>query len=99
MQIDPVVLLGEVNQMSPVSTNMPTSQLGQFYDLVVHGVERVNDSLLEAQSLTRSYAVDSTVDLQDVMLAVEEANLSFQFANQIKTKLTEAVQEVLRMQV
>lgn len=99
MQIDPVVLLGEVNQMSPVSTNMPTSQPGQFYDLVVHGVERVNDSLLEAQSLTRSYAVDSTVDLQDVMLAVEEANLSFQFANQIKTKLTEAVQEVLRMQV
>lgn len=99
MQIDPVVLLGEVNQISPVSTNAPTSQLGQFYDLVVHGVESVNDSLLEAQSLTRSYAVDSTVDLQDVMLAVEEANLSFQFANQIKSKLTEAVQEVLRMQV
>jgi len=99
MQIDPVVLLGEVNQISPVSTNVPTSQLGQFYDLVVHGVESVNDSLLEAQSLTRSYAVDSTVDLQDVMLAVEEANLSFQFANQIKSKLTEAVQEVLRMQV
>lgn len=99
MQIDPVVLLGEANQTPAVFTNVPTSQTGHFYDLVIHGVESVNDSLLDAQSLTRSYAVDSTVDLQDVMLAVEEANLSFQFANQIKTKLTEAIQEVLRMQV
>jgi flagellar hook-basal body complex protein FliE len=59
----------------------------------------VNDLQLKAQDATVALAADRNVDTAQALVAIEKANISFQFALQIRNKLLEAYQEVMRMQV
>ena len=59
----------------------------------------VNDLQLQAQEATVALAADRNVDTAQALVAIEKANISFQFALQIRNKLLEAYQEVMRMQV
>lgn len=44
-------------------------------------------------------ATGQPVDLSEVMISLEQANLGFQLATQVRNKLVEAYQEISRMQV
>jgi flagellar hook-basal body complex protein FliE len=59
----------------------------------------VNDLQQKAQDATVALAADRNVDTAQALVAIEKANISFQFALQIRNKLLEAYQEVMRMQV
>jgi flagellar hook-basal body complex protein FliE len=59
----------------------------------------VNDQQLKAQEATVALAADRNVDTSQALVTIEKANISFQFALQIRNKLLEAYQEVMRMQV
>jgi len=44
-------------------------------------------------------AAGENIELHSVMLAAEKAALTMQFALQLKNKITEAYQEIMRMQI
>ncbi|MDO6685852.1 MULTISPECIES: flagellar hook-basal body complex protein FliE [unclassified Agarivorans] len=69
-----------------------------FDSLIIHGVENLDDSLSKADTLTSDYAL-GTADIQDVMLAVEEASMTMQLAVTVRNKMVEGLQELLRMQL
>jgi flagellar hook-basal body complex protein FliE len=49
--------------------------------------------------MAQSYIVDKSVNVHQVMLALEEASLSLQLAVQVRNKVVEAYQEIARMQL
>jgi flagellar hook-basal body complex protein FliE len=53
----------------------------------------------EADAGSLQLAAGEPVELHDVMLAQERASLSFELAVQVRNKLVEAYQEIMRMQV
>lgn len=53
----------------------------------------------EADSQTMALAAGEPVELHDVMLAQDRASLSLQLALQVRNKLVEAYQDVMRMQL
>lgn len=59
----------------------------------------VNDRLVSADQDLQKLAVGATENLHEVMINLEEARLSFQLLAQVRNKLLEAYQEVMRMQV
>ncbi len=66
----------------------------------------LEDSLAQVQSLQQeadtaiqSLATGGQATLHDTMLAVQKADLSFRLMMQVRNKIVEAYQEVLRMQV
>lgn len=63
------------------------------------GLKQVNQLQLDADKLTKEAAVGGDVDLHDVMIAGEKAGVAMQLTLQIRNKLVEAYQEVMRMQV
>ena len=71
------------------------------------GFLRVLDGLLSgaasqeaaADQAVRSLAMGQTDNLHGVLLDVAKADLSFRLVLEIRNRLTEALQEVLRMQV
>lgn len=69
-----------------------------FENLVTQGLDNVNDAIVKADKLTESYALGKA-DIQDVMLAVEEANMTMQLAVTVRNKSVEGLQELLRMQL
>ena len=62
-------------------------------------VGAVNTSLVNADNEIKQLAVGQTQSLHEVMIHLEEAKLSFQLLAQVRNRLLEAYQEVMRMQV
>ncbi|MBI6545164.1 MAG: flagellar hook-basal body complex protein FliE [Cyanobacteria bacterium NC_groundwater_1444_Ag_S-0.65um_54_12] len=60
---------------------------------------QVNTMALQAGELKEQLASGEDVALHDVMIAAEKASISIQLTTQIRNKLLEAYQEIMRMQV
>jgi flagellar hook-basal body complex protein FliE len=70
-----------------------------FATWLAQGIENINGSLLKADAALAQGAVDGSQPPHQVMLALEEARLSFQLALQVRNRLLEGYQELMRMQV
>ena len=70
-----------------------------FGAVLKDSLAQVNSLQHEADAAIQSLATGGTATLHDTMLAVEKAELSFRLMMQVRNKIVEAYQEVLRMQV
>jgi len=70
-----------------------------FGELVRDALDQLNRLQQEADNATTNLITGEPVDLHDVMIAVQKADLGFQLALQVRNKLVEAYQEIMRMQV
>jgi flagellar hook-basal body complex protein FliE len=70
-----------------------------FGEVLKDSLAQVNSLQNEADGAIRSLATGGTATLHDTMLAVQKAELSFKLMMQVRNKIVEAYQEVLRMQV
>lgn len=59
----------------------------------------VNDQLVGAENSLRSLAAGEVSNLHHVMLELEEARLSFQLLVQVRNKVLDGYQELMRMQI
>jgi flagellar hook-basal body complex protein FliE len=70
-----------------------------FGDVLKDSLSQVNALQQEADGAIKSLATGGTSTLHDTMLALQQAELSFKLMMQVRNKIVEAYQEVLRMQV
>lgn len=71
----------------------------EFGDLLKRSVEAVNETQQQAGKLSEAFHTgDPNVDLTDVMIALQKASVSFQAMTQVRNKLVDAYQEIMRMQ-
>jgi flagellar hook-basal body complex protein FliE len=70
-----------------------------FGEALTRAVSAVNDLQLDARDAAVSMASGTAADSAQALVTIEKANVSFQFAMQIRNKLLEAYQEVMRMSV
>lgn len=62
-------------------------------------LDSVNTKLIAAETGLRDLASGQTGNIHHVMLNLEEARLSFQLLLQVRNKVLESYQELMRMQV
>ena len=77
-------------------------QAGQvdFSSLLKNSIERVNETQMEAGRMTEAFqAGDPNTDLTEVMIALQKAKVSFQAMTQVRNKLVDAYQEIMRMSI
>ncbi len=70
-----------------------------FSDLLKNAVETVNSMQHEAGRLEDAVAKGENVNIHQAVIAGEKAGLSFRLLMQVRNKMVEAYQEVMRMQV
>ncbi len=70
-----------------------------FGAVLGRAVAEVNDLQLKAQEAAIAVAAGQNEDTTQTLVTIEKANISFQFAMQIRNKLLEAYQEIMRMPV
>ena len=85
-------------QRNDVKNNDSKQQTGSFSDTLNSSMEEVNQLQKEADKAIEALATGETKDLAQTMIAIEKANVSFQLMTQVRNRLVEAYQEVLRMQ-
>lgn len=69
-----------------------------FVDTLKTFYEQVDGQMREADQKTAEFAVGKNYDLHEVIIATEKADLSFRLLNQIRNKVLDAYQEIMRMQ-
>ena len=70
-----------------------------FADWLAAGVGQANDKIAHADALVQRLALGEADNLHQVMLALDDARLTFNLLVQVRNKLLEAYQDVMRMQV
>lgn len=62
-------------------------------------INTTNDLQKQSNQEIQKLMAGETQDLHDTMIAVQKADLSFQMMMQVRNKLLQAYQEIMRMQV
>ncbi|MCP4875983.1 MAG: flagellar hook-basal body complex protein FliE [Gammaproteobacteria bacterium] len=70
-----------------------------FADLMQQAIGQVNETQMQAASLTKSFELGENVDLSEVMIAVQKSRVSFEALTQVRNKLLSAYQDVMNMSV
>lgn len=69
-----------------------------FGDVMKNALEFVNTQQVEASTLSDKFERgEKGVDVAQVMVAIQKANLSFQAATQVRNKLVSAYQDIMNM--
>jgi flagellar hook-basal body complex protein FliE len=72
---------------------------GGFEKLLLDGIARVDGKLQAADALATAFTVDDSIPPHQVMFALEDARLSFELMLQVRSRLVEGYQELMRMQL
>lgn len=97
------------NPILPVATNPasltpPRSRPGakdegSFAGMLKDAMTEMNRLQREADALVEQVAKGRSGDLAGTLVALEKAHISFQLMIQVRNKMVEAYQEIMRMQV
>ena len=80
---------------APVAPARP----GGFAKLLSDGVGHVNQKVADAQTLANAFALDDSIPVHQVTFALEQARLSTELMMQIRSRMLEGFQDLLRMQL
>ena len=72
---------------------------GRFAELLNQAVSEVNELQKSSDKEVGKILSGDIKDVHSAMIAMQKADLSFQMVMQVRNKLVEAYQEVMRMQV
>lgn len=99
MSIEPILPIGPGGAPAPVFPQAEAAPAAGFGDWFASQVGAVNATIGQADLDVRKLAGGEVQSLHEVMIHLEEAKLSFQLLAQVRNRLLEAYQEVMRMQV
>lgn len=72
---------------------------GEFADVLKDTVSKVNQSQIDADKQIERLHSGEAKNLHDVMISMEQADISMRLLVQMRNKVVDAYQEVMRMQV
>ncbi|SDZ15978.1 flagellar hook-basal body complex protein FliE [Lysobacter sp. yr284] len=70
-----------------------------FGSMLLANLMHADASVQAAESAVQAFALDGQAPPHQVMLALEEARMSLHFALQVRNRLVEGYQELMRMQL
>ena len=70
-----------------------------FKEMLKESIEEVNKLQLEAQQTMEDLASGKDKDIQHAMMTLQKADVSLRTMMEVRNKLVEAYQEIMRMQV
>jgi len=98
--IDPNVLRVAENLGRMSGAEDPKKDNGESFADVLKGLVKETDNLQKtSDGAVSDFAAGKVDDVHDVMLAMTKADLSFRMMLEVRNKLVEAYQEVMRIQV
>jgi flagellar hook-basal body complex protein FliE len=92
--------LTAVAQDSPVETSAAQASRTEFADLMKQSINQVNDTQQAATKLSAAFSAgDPSVDVTEVMIALQKAGVAFQAMTEVRNRLVTAYQDIMSMPV
>lgn len=103
MKIDQVIFPVIDPIENEVSKNKASEKKNQgtesFSDMLIKSVEKVNKLQKEADEAINELVLGDNKDIVQTMIKMEKADISFKLMMQIRNKIVQAYEEIMRMQV
>lgn len=94
-----ITQIGSAIPLAPTSASKAAPSSGQpFADALSRVVNAVEEKGAAANDAV-SRMLDGSGDVHEAMIAIQQSDMTFQFAVQVKNKLVQAYQEIMRMPV
>ena len=84
--------------VAPVYSNFSSSGVN-FKKLLQSNLNKVNEMQLLSHQASIKFATGESDNLHELMITLEEAKLALQLAVEVRNKILDAYQEILRMQI
>ena len=89
--VDPRAAYGGTSQVQEPKTS--------FVDQLKNAMTEVNDLQAQRETMVEQMVTGEATEVHDVMIAAKESQLAFELLLEIRNKLLESYQEIMRMQV
>jgi flagellar hook-basal body complex protein FliE len=108
MQIEPIQMpismtQGSIQPIAPVASmemrNASEVSPVNFKDVLSKAVMDLNATQVNANEAIKGLATGGPENLHDVIIAMEKAEMTLQYAIQVRNKVLDAYQSVIQMQV
>ena len=88
----------DIPRMMPAPAAVKPQPGGSFGNLLKDAVQQMNDVEKNSQGELQKFLSNES-DLHSVMISLEKADLSFQMMMQVRNKIVQAYQEIMKSQV
>lgn len=90
-----------VSEIANKELTLSTAQVEQpsFLQAIGQGIAAVNEDVAKADQLLEAKALGESVAPHELMIAMEQAKLSLQLTVEVRNRLLEGYQEIMRMQL
>jgi len=96
-------MIGELRSTAQVAAGKPAAQAAggvDFAEVLQGALKDVSAAQQEARGMSQDFSAgDPNVNLQDVMVNLQKASLSFQQMVQVRNRLVTAYQDIMNMPV
>ena len=99
MTIDAVQFIEAGVSMAQLTGSATAAPSGNFAGWLNNEMADLNQQLNQAELTVQQLAAGEIDNLHQIMISLEKAKLSFELALQVRNKLLEGYQEIMRMQV
>ena len=100
MKTNPVSLIQLQNAVDSSKKQVRSETYSEsFSEILAKSIEEVNKLQKQADNAIEKLATGEEKDIAQAMIAMEKANLSFQLMTQMRNKIVEAYEEIMRMPV
>ena len=99
LPISPVQPLAHINSISGPQRAAATGKPGEFSSVMESAIQGVDQSRAQANQTIQSLLNGEGAELHTAALAVQKAEMAFEFGLQVRNKVISAYQEVMKMQI
>ncbi|MDF2840249.1 MAG: flagellar hook-basal body complex protein FliE [Clostridia bacterium] len=99
MKIETSIQSIQNNIQKGLNTSDSSTKGLSFGEFLNSAIQQVNGLQIESEKLNESLALGLTDNIQQVMIASEKASVAMQFTMQIRNKVLDAYQEIMRMPI
>ena len=90
-------ITNESTKINPTVTSAEAQQT--FANTLKDAISKVNDQQIQSDTMTEKLINGGNVDLHEVMIASQKASITLNATMEVRNKVIEAYQEIMRMSV
>jgi len=87
-------------EIQPRHYNIDVGEIdNSFGDMLSNAIQGVDDTMKSSEAAVQNFVTGQTDNIHDVMISMQQAQLSFQMMVEVRNRLIETYQELSRMQI
>ena len=93
--------ISAIGQTTTVASMQAPTQVasGDFQSWLVSNAQQLNESLQASDKTVQDIALDKNISIHEAMISMQKAQLTLQFTVEVRNKILESYQELMRMQL